>query len=409
MSTIICPDLLIDGSGGPPRSGVAVRIDGDEITAVADRDDLLARVAHDDHVVEAPNSTLVPGYVDAHVHLAWGLDGQPTWPSVAGHSDGRFAWALAGAQAALASGVTTQRDCGAPDLVTVHLRDAIRHGIVVGPHIVACGPCITTTAGHGDFIGVTADSIDDVRRRVRELCDSGVDFIKVMASGGDMDPHTNRHRPQFSDAEMDALVSDAHRLGLRVVAHCNPTSSIRQAVNAGVDTIAHCNWLGDASGHIAYDPEVAERMLRQGTVIDLNVDATIRPYFEGDGKDMPADFAPRNRWELHAELRERGAPILFSSDEFGARTSRFPDLLVRAVNELDVPVEEVVHRATQVPAAAVGHDHAGVVATGRRADLVLLDGNVVDSPASLARAASVWANGQLAATGGRVTITRRDS
>ena len=247
-----------------------------------------------------------------------------------------------------------------------------------------------------------------MRRRVRELCNAGVDFIKVMASGGDMDPHTNRHQPQFSDVEMNALVADAHRLSLPVVAHCNATSSIRQAVHAGVDTIAHCNWLGDRPGIIDYDDATAAMLLERDLAIDLNVEATIRPYAHGDGAAMPETFAASNRWELHADLRERGARVLLSSDEFGARTARFPELLARAVDEVELDVVEAVHRATAVPAAVLGRHDVGVIAPGMKADVVLLDGHATASAAVLARATDVWRNGEHVIHGGRISVLGRD-
>jgi imidazolonepropionase-like amidohydrolase len=305
-------------------------------------------------------------------------------------------------------GVTTQRDCGSPDLGVLRLRDAINAGIVTGPTIVASGPCVTTTGGHGDFIGLTADSAPELRGRVHELHDAGVDFIKVMASGGDMDPGTNRRKPQFSTDELRALVQCAHDHSLLVVAHCNPTESIRQAVEAGVDTIAHCNWLGEAEGTIDYDPDVAARLLERGTFIDLNIDATIRPYVDGDGwsQEWTEEFHPKNRWETHDQLRSRGARLLFTSDEFGYRTAGFPSLLARLVAELGMDVVEVIHRATAVPAQAIGlSDELGTISTGRRANLVLLEGDIraASAPSALQSARTVWVDGRVVSSLGQLS------
>ena len=126
MTTILCPGVLVDGSGGAAHTDWAVRLEGDTIEVVGPRAAVVDAAPPHAVIIDAPGSTLIPGLVDAHVHLAWGLSPQPTWSGVAPVADLRFAWALAGAQAALRSGVTTQRDCGAPDLVTVHLRDAHR-------------------------------------------------------------------------------------------------------------------------------------------------------------------------------------------------------------------------------------------------------------------------------------------
>lgn len=405
MTTIIEPDLLFDGSGDPPREGAAVLIREGTIEAVGPLAEIgrgldLAQVARHQ------GGTLTPGLVDAHVHLAWGLDGQKRWPLAATSAEGRFAWALSSAQAALAAGVTTMRDCGAAGLVVAHLRDAIATRLVVGPRLLACGPAITTTAGHGDFIGVCADSAEELRRAVRQLCADGVDFVKVMASGGDMDPHTNRRHPQYTDEEIRALVEDAHRLSLPVVAHCNAAAAIRQCVDAGVDTIAHCNWLGAEEGTIAYDPAVAQRMLEAGTFVDLNVDGTLRAYAgDGDGwaQSWEQPEPPANRWELHRELRAAGGRLFFSSDEFGGRLANFPALLARVVRETGAEAAEVVHRATAVPAQAVGRGHeVGSIDVGMNADLALFAADLASDPAGFEGECRVWLDGRLVAADGRL-------
>jgi len=209
---------------------------------------------------------------------------------------------------------------------------------------------------------------------------------------------------------MCALVGDAHRLSLPVVAHCNPTAAIRQAVTAGVDTIAHCNWLGEKDGTIDYNADVADQLLASGTFIDLNVGPTIAPYAVGDGKKQqwPTDFGPANRWELHKNLRERGAKILLTSDAFGPDTAGFPSLLARMVTELGLDVAEVVHRATEVPAHAIGRGHeVGVIAEGYTADLALFDGNLEDNPSVFDKARHVWSAGRLVSSRGRLHLSSR--
>lgn len=409
-TTIFQPDVLIDGSGAPPRHDAAVRVEDGVIAAIGTPAEVSASAPEDR--TTRTGGTLTPGLIDAHVHLAWGLDGQERWPRVGGGAEGRTAWAAASAQAALAAGVTTMRDCGAAGLEVVGVRDAIDAGILTGPRLLACGPAITTTAGHGDFIGVCADTADELRRTVRRLCLDGVDFVKVMASGGDMDPHTNRRRPQYTDEQMAALVEDAHRLALPVVAHCNAADSIRQCVSAGVDTIAHCNWLGIEEGTIAYDGVVASEMLDAGTFIDLNIDGTLRPYApDGDGfaQAWEQGAPPRNRWELHAEMRERGGRLLFTSDEFGGRLVGFPGLIARVVAESGADIAEAIQRATSVPAEAVGRGgEVGVIEPGMRADLVLFDHDLEAYPGGLEGPRAVWLDGRLVAEDGRIALGEVD-
>ncbi len=397
-SFAITASVMFDGTGTEPRIAAGVIVEDGIITRVDDADAIrkvAARAGIPVDDAQGRGTTLVPGLIDAHVHLGWGYAGIDSWDA-AGSAERRLFYMALAARAALAAGITTVRDCGCAGIDTLHLRDAIRGGLVPGPTVVACGPCITTTGGHGDFIGVTADSADDVRRRVRELAAAGVDAIKIMVTGGSMDPQTNPRRAQYSAQELVDAVDDAHRLGLKVVAHCNATEGIRNAVEAGVDTIAHCNWLGTDRGTIDYQPDIAKLMLERGTTIDLNIAATIRPLREGDGhaQQWGDDWSPLNRWELHQPLRRDGAAILLSSDEFGPNIARFPALLARAIRELGIEVHEAIHRSTMVPAAAIGLGaDVGAIVAGLRADLVLLEGRADSDPDALLRPSRIWQAG----------------
>lgn len=395
----ITATTLVDGTGSEPLIAGGVIVEEGRITTVdaADRiRDLAERSGIPIDDTEPRGTTLIPGLIDAHVHMGWGYDGIELWDG-GGSPESRPFYMARSARDALQAGITTVQDCGCAGFDTLHLRDAIRRGIVVGPRVVACGPAITTTGGHGDFIGVIADSADELRRRIRELAAAGVDAIKIMVTGGSMDPQTNPRRTQYSTAELEPAVEDAHRLGLRVIAHCNATEGIANSVAAGVDTIAHCNWLGADPGTIDYRPDIAHRMLRQGTTIDLNIAATIRPLAKGDGDAQDWDeSSPRNRWELHHALRRDGAPIFFTSDEFGPNIARFPALLARTIDELGLDTHEAIHRATMVPAVAMGlGDTVGRIVPGWRADLVLLDGRADSEAESLRRPSRVWQGGQL--------------
>lgn len=404
-TTIILAGKILDGTGGRAQRQMAVTIVGDRIVTVEPIASVGPATRAAATVIDGGAATLTPGLIDAHVHVAWGLADQPGWAAAGASRGGLLAWSIAAVQGALAAGVTSVRDCGAPGLVTVELRDAIVSGAVCGPRVVAAGTCITTTGGHGDFIGVPADDIEQLRRRVRQLGRDGVDFIKVMASGGSMDPHTDRRRAQYTASELAALVDEAHQLSLPVVAHCNATESIRNAASAGVDTIAHCNWLGAEEGTIDYDPAVADRIVAQGIFVDLNLAATMRPLAEYDGsaQSWTVERPPANRWELHDTIRDVGGRVLFSSDAFGPAVSEFPHLLGRAISTLGVDPVEAIHRATLVPAQACGlGDELGVVTPGRLADLALFDGDIETDPTSLERCRAVWRSGRLVALSGRI-------
>ena len=220
---------LIDGTpSAPVESSVVLVGDNGRIAAVGRSGELA--IPEGVPTFDAPGMTLLPGLIDGHQHLT--VDKS----LYASHSVGRHARADVGlerrlvrashnAQLALAAGITTLRDCGAADFSILALRDAIDAGETVGLRILACGRPLTTTAGHFYFDwGV--DSADEMRKAVRQLASRGVDFIKVMVSGGTTTPGTNLSRSQYTREELRTGVEDAHRLWLRVAAHAISTDSI---------------------------------------------------------------------------------------------------------------------------------------------------------------------------------------
>ena len=160
--------------------------------------------------------------------------------------------------------MTTVRDCGSRGTFLGALRDGIAAGLLPGPRLLVCGPPLTSTAGHLWVCGGEVDTAEGARALVRRLVKEGADFIKVMATGGRMTPGTNVGRAQFSVAELRAIVEDAHRLGRRVAAHCLGTEGIANAVEAGVDTVEHCDWLDAGGEAVAFDEGVARRMAERG-------------------------------------------------------------------------------------------------------------------------------------------------
>ncbi|MSS72510.1 MAG: amidohydrolase family protein [Candidatus Latescibacteria bacterium] len=376
--TLIRAGWLIDGTGAPPQADVDVLIRDGKVESVSPRGGSPKGV----RVVDAPEATLLPGLVDAHLHLAYSGP-NPTWNAVKDKPDLLLAWAGRNCRLALASGLTTVGDCGAPRMAGLRLREALRLGLFPGPRVQVCDQPISTTCGHTYDISLYADHIDEIRKAVRYLCQQRVDFIKVMATGGSMDPETNRRRASYTVEEMRAVVEEAHRLYKRVVAHVNGTEGIRNAVWAGVDQLAHCNWLGVEDGTIEYDEEVAAQAARQGTWVDFNINAGINPLATGDGKSEDWsrwENPPRTRWDLVDRMRKMGAPVLLSSDAVGANYDRLITYLPKLVAAYpDLRPEEAVHMATLAPARCMGlGEETGSIEPGKSADLLLARGDATD-------------------------------
>ncbi len=402
---VISCGRLVDGTGASPKANVAILMRQGLIEGTGTLAEMRMLAGPNATTIDAQDKTVLPGLIDGHVHIAWDPgDWSNSRPQL--DLDMLLTRTIFSLQHALRCGITTIRDCGAPTGVTLRAKKLIADGLITAPRLLACGPYITTTAGHGAPIGLRADSKEELRQAVRQLCSQGADFIKIMATGGLLDPESNRRRAQYSADELRFAVEDAHRLNRTVVAHANATEGIRAAVQAGVDVIAHCNWLGTEDGTIDFDSEVAAEMVRLGTWIDFNIEGGITPLAKLDGRcqDWSSPGSSQNRWDVLAGLRQR---VFFTSDEMGPSVAKFPGLLLKAMDTLGLPVEDLIMRSTGLPAKALGMaSKIGTIEVGKDADLLLLDGDLVADPTALERVASVFVRGEEVVSHGLLAAPR---
>jgi imidazolonepropionase-like amidohydrolase len=405
--TLFRAGWLIDGTRAPAVTDGAVLVDpAGRVVAAGPFKDLAERPqAGDTDTLEFPEQTIIPGLIDGHVHISQARPGQPGWDEATAYPAQHSALALAATQAALVRGVTTMRDAGAAGGVTLELRRLLSARLAAGARLLACGPLLTTTGGHAEYLGVTADSAHELRLAVRSLASREPDAIKVVATGGSSDPYTNRREPQYTVDELEAVVAEAARFGRHVVAHVNATEGIRRAVAAGVRVLAHCNFLSSQPGRLDADPDVAKAILSCGAYIDLNLPAAMVPIADYDGDAETGDGVPTDRWDLFVRLGLTGQ-VFFSSDEYGLRVRDFPALLSTAMRRWTLPAEDALWRVTGLAAQALGiGDDVGTLVPGRVADLVVLDGDATSDASALERARSVFQAGRLAAEHGRLVVT----
>jgi|SRR5947209_1566133 len=402
MTTWLRVRQVIDGTNRPPVDSVAVGIDGERIGEILPQSGHHAR--SDDTVYEASDSVLIPGLVDSHVHLTFdhGIDHQVTRDRVERASLPSLALLAArNAQTCIEAGITTVRDCGDRGLVTCAVRDAVAQGLLTGPRILAAGTPITTTAGHLHWCGCEADTAEEVRKAVRTLCKRGVDVIKVMASGGNMTTGSNPLLPQYSADELREAVCEAHRLGRRLAAHSLNAESTRRAVTAGVDTIEHCLWR-EPTGMPEYDTGTIERMVSHQLWVGVTlagIDRVLLPEAADSDADAERNLSTLRQQHAHARrMREDGVKMMVSSDA-GVRFTRFEDFylsLLCAVRALDMGPVEAIHRATQIPAQAIGlGNEIGSIEPGKCADLVLVDGDPARNIGDVQKVKAVWQRGRL--------------
>lgn len=247
-TSVIHAGHLLDVKTGKMLDNVLVTIKGDRIVSIA-----TGPAAKTGNVIDLPNATLLPGFIDAHTHITFepNFGYQELGVSIPKE-------ALIGAKNArvtLQAGFTTIRNVGARGFTDVALRDAINEGLVPGPRMLVSGPALSITGGHCDQNLLpfewhatsegAADGIEAVQHKVRENIKYGADLIKVCATGGVLSKGDDPRASQYTLEEMKAIVADAHRLGRKVAAHAHGAQGIAWAAEAGVDSIEHGSYIDD--------------------------------------------------------------------------------------------------------------------------------------------------------------------
>ena len=208
-------------------------------------------------VIDLEGRSIAPGIIDCHVHLCLDGSADPCDPCRMILSAVMTLKTARNAQLTLLAGVTTVRDMGAMNGVTLPIRNAVAEGIVPGPRILSSGRCICMTGGHGWPFGREADGEDEVRKAVREQIKAGVDVIKLMATGGVMTPGVDPGAAQFTYEELKAGVEEAHKAGRRTASHAQGNQGVKNALRAGIDSIEHGVFLDDEAIQLFLDRKTA--------------------------------------------------------------------------------------------------------------------------------------------------------
>jgi imidazolonepropionase-like amidohydrolase len=372
---------LVDCTGADPRPRTAVLIEDGVIRRIAAMAALT--LPRDARVIDGQGRTLLPGLLDAHVHL--GLT-ELTTEAMLRHPGAVYAMQVAHAiEATLDGGFTTVRDAGMLDGGWAH---AVRAGHVRGPRILPSGAPISQTGGHGDLrgrfqehapadipgfrtISAIADSPDAVRRAAREQLRRGATQIKVMASGGAMSPADELAHTQLTTEELAAAVAEAHAAGTYVLAHAYHPRAIANALAAGVRSIEHGNFL---------DEETAARMAAAGAYLVPTLVTYEQIDQGGEAERVPAQMLAKIRQVRRAGdeslriARAAGVPIASGSDLLGGmQAARGRELTLKAA--VLGPMGALIATTRTNAALFSLQDRIGTVEEGKQADLILVDGD----------------------------------
>jgi imidazolonepropionase-like amidohydrolase len=382
---------VFDGRAAAPRAGV-VFVDGGRVAGVEPAG---FEIPSGCTVIDRPTGTLLPGLIDAHVHLV--CDAAPgALDAVADRSPEQLSATIGQSlRAHLSAGVTTVRDLGDRDWAVLDWRRRRPPGL---PTVLASGPPITSPGGHCWAMGGAVSGLAELRAAVRERVSRGADVVKIMASGGVMTAGTAVDRGQFHRDELAAVVAESHAAGLPVTAHAHAVTAIRGGVEAGADGIEHCTFLTADSVQVPADLVAA--LAARGTAVCPTlgrVPGTTPPRQLVDRlvrAGLSYAALPRQVLALH-----RAGVAVISGSDGGISPGKPHGLLPKAISELvgaGMPAADALATATSAAAAACGvGDRKGLIRPGYDADLIVVDGDPLTDVDALRRLDTVVLSGRV--------------
>ena len=395
---------LFDGKSDSSVADAVVLVQGSRITAAGAR----LAVPAGAQVIELGDATILPGFIDAHTHLTdessddWSADLISGLRRTVAESTLR---AAEFARRALMAGFTTVRDVGAGDYIDVGLRNAIAAGVAIGPRMLVAVHALGARGGHCDNTGFpyerfgpepgvangVASGPDQFRDAVRFQVKYGADVIKVCATGGVLSLGDDVGAPQLTQAEMDALVDEAHRLGRRTAAHAHGAEGAKVAIRAGIDSIEHGSFLDD---------EAVKMMKERGTYL---VPTLMAGEYAGGRKatrKYPPEIAAKalqavdGRSTAFKRAVGAGVKIAFGTDSGVGPHGRNAEEFALLVEHGLSPAAAL--RTASAAAALLGVDRiTGTIEPGKEADIVAAPGDVLQNIAATERVRFVMKGGRI--------------
>ena len=391
MRTLIRVGRLIDGTGAPPREDVDLLVEGSCIAGIGSRGEISEEGAR---VIAAEDKTVLPGLIDAHVHIC--SDPEPR-PLAERRGESLAMMTIRGvrnARLTVEGGITAIRTVGTRGGVDLAIRDAIKSGIIPGPRMVAGGRGITITGGHGYYSGIEVDGPDEMRKAARSLIKDGVDVIKVKVTGGVMTPGIRPGVPQLNRDELEVVIEEAHKAGIKVAGHAEGKRGVNDAIAVGIDSIEHGYFMGNEEG--------LQMMLERGTFLV----PTIIAYdliAKGEGSALTKEAIENARMALEyntvgfRRAVEAGAKIAMGSDAgtaFNDHGRSWRELIYMVENGM-TPMQAIV-AATRNGAELLGlGEEIGTLEVGKRADVIVVDGNPLEDISQIGNVVWVMKDGEL--------------
>ncbi len=378
--TVIHAGRLVDAAAGAVIEAATIVVDGDRIESVQ-----LGYVGEPD--IDLTGAFVMPGWIDMHVHIANQQSPDRFLENFTLEPADSALRAVPYSERTLTAGFTTVRDLGTEHGVAQSIRRAVAEGHIVGPRIFTAGKSLATTGGHADpSNGVNSElrgdpgptqgvvnGLDDAYKAVRARYKEGADLIKITATGGVLSQASSGQNPQFTEAEIAAIVAAAEDYGYRVAAHAHGAEGMRRAVAAGVHSIEHGTYMSD---------EVMELMREKGTWYVPTIiagkfataQAEVEGYFSEVVRAKAAAIGPLIA-DTFARAYRTGVPIAFGTDSgvspHGDNWKEFVYMV-----EAGMPVMEAIASATRSAAILLNEwENLGSIEPGKYADIIAVPGD----------------------------------
>jgi imidazolonepropionase-like amidohydrolase len=397
---------LFDSTSDQLRENMVIVVMGDRIQNIGPASAL--SIPADATVVDLSHATVLPGLIDCHTHLGARAD---RYDEIYNFKDTPFQSAFAGvvnARRTLEAGFTSVRDVGSLPFLAVDLRNSINEGLIPGPRIVASGPAITITGGHGDLNNFSpqtrvsmfpeerdfavADGVDQVRHVVRAQVKYGVDVIKILATGGVLSKGDSPGAPQFTFEELKAAADEAHMAGRKIAAHAHGTQGIKNAILAGIDSIEHASLIDDEGIRLAKDRGVY-------LVMDIYND----DYILGKAVEfgLPKENVEKEKMvgrlqrENFQKAVKGGAKMAFGTDAgvypHGDNAKQFFYMV-----KFGLTPAQAIRAATSSAADLIGRSKdVGTLEPGKFADVIAVTGNPLQDVRALENVGFVMKGGEI--------------
>src|SRR5690242_2815939 len=401
---------LFDGVGDKTRENMVIVVSGDRIQSVSPAS--AASIPAGATIIDLSHATVLPGLIDCHTHLGARAD---RYDEIYRFKDTPFSSAFAAvvnARKTLEAGFTSVRDVGSEPFLAVDLRNSINEGLIPGPRVVASGPAISITGGHGDLNNYSpqtrvsmfpeerdfaiADGVDQIRHVVRAQVKYGVDVIKILATGGVLSKGDSPGAPQYTPEELKAAADEAHMAGRKIAAHAHGTQGIKNAILAGIDSIEHASLIDDEGIRLAKERGVY-------LVMDIYNDDYIRGKAVEFG--LPKENVEKEKMvgELQRQNFEKavkaGVIMAFGTDAgvypHGDNAKQFAYMV-----KYGMTPAQAIRAATSSAADLIGRaKDVGTVEAGKYADLIAVSGDPLKDVRVLENVGFVMKGGVVYKTG----------